>query len=283
MLLLKRLAYLITVVAMTVGIAGVASAAEPLPWQTGFQPAATPVMQSITEFHNLLLIIITVTSVFVLGLLLYVMYRFSEKRNPSPSRVTHNTLLEIIWTTVPVIILVIIAVPSFKLLYFAEEVRDVDMTIKAIGRQWYWSYEYPDHGNFTFDANMIADEDLEPGQKRLLDTDEPLVIPVNTKIRILVTASDVLHNFAVPAFGVKTDAVPGRVNETWIEVTEEGSFYGQCSELCGVGHSYMPIAVKVVSKEEFAAWVEKAKIEFARADEPEATVKLALTSTQNAE
>ena len=240
----------------------------PRNWQLGLRPAASPTMEKIIDFHNLLLIIITLISVFVLVLLLYVMFRFSEKRNPTPSKTTHNTTIEVLWTVIPVVILVLIAIPSFKLLYFADRVEEADMTLKAIGRQWYWSYEYPDHDNFTFDATMVATEDLEEGQKRLLDTDNYVVLPVDTKIRLLITASDVLHAFALPAMGIKLDAVPGQVNETWVEITREGTYYGQCSEICGTGHAYMPIAVKAVSKEAFAEWVEEAKEEFARVDEP---------------
>lgn len=265
-------------VAATFSVAGLAVAAHaevPRNWQLGFDPAASPTMERITEFHNLLLVIITLITVFVLGLMLYVMYRFSEKRNPTPSRTTHNTTVEVLWTVIPVIILVIVAIPSFKLLYYADRTQDAEMTIKAIGRQWYWSYEYPDDGNFTFDAFMVATEDLQDGQHRLLDTDNYVVLPVNTKIRLLITASDVLHSFALPAMGVKLDAVPGRINETWVEITREGTFYGQCSEICGTGHSFMPIAVKAVSKEAYAEWVEKAKQEFARVDEPDAPTRVA--------
>ncbi len=252
-----------------------AHAAGPRDWQMGFRDAASLTMERISEFHNLLLVTISLISVFVLALLLIVMFRFSEKRNPTPSKTTHNTLLEVLWTTIPVIILVVIAIPSFKLLYFADRVEEADMTIKAIGRQWYWSYEYPDHGNFTFDATLVDEEDLEEGQKRLLDTDYAVVLPVNTKIRLLITASDVLHSFALPAMGVKLDAVPGRLNETWVEITREGTFYGQCSEICGTGHSYMPITVKAVSKEAFAEWVEGAKEEFARTEPPARQERLA--------
>ncbi len=258
-----------------VGVTFSAWAAGPRDWQMGLREPASTTMERIDDFHNLLLITITLITVFVLVLLLYVMYRFSEKRNPTPSKTTHNTVLEVLWTAVPVIILVVIAIPSFKLLYFADRVEEADMTIKAIGRQWYWSYEYPDYGNFTFDATMVDEEDLEDGQKRLLETDNYVVLPVDTKIRILITASDVLHSFSLPAMGIKLDAVPGRLNETWVEITREGTFYGQCSEICGTGHSYMPIAVKAVSKEAFAEWVEGAKEEFARADQPAKERRLA--------
>lgn len=261
-----------------------AEGGQPTPWQTGFQPAASPTMHQIKDFNDFLLILIVAIVVFVMGLLIYVMYRFSEKRNPNPSKTTHNTLIEIIWTTVPVIILALIVIPSFKLLYFADSVAEADMTVKAIGRQWYWSYEYPDHGNFIFDSNMVADEDLEPGQPRLLQTDTAFVLPVNTKIRLLITASDVLHAFAMPSMGLKLDAVPGRVNETWVEILEEGYYYGQCSELCGTAHSYMPIMIKAVSKAEFETWVKQAEQEYSQNEapqtpaEPDSNVRLAATS-----
>lgn len=245
-----------------------ALAGQPVPWQMGFQEAATPTMERISSFNDLLLVIIVAITIFVLGLLLYVMWRFNEKRNPNPSRTTHNTPIEVLWTVIPVIILVGIAVPSFKLLYFADRIEEADMTIKAIGRQWYWSYEYPDHGNFTFDAYMVAEEDLREGQVRLLDTDNPVVLPVDTNIRVLVTAGDVIHNFAMPSFGVKLDGVPGRINETWFRITRTGTFYGQCSELCGTGHAYMPITIKAVTPEAFEDWVEQAREEFAKVDEP---------------
>ena len=229
----------------------------------GLQDAATPTMERITDFHNLLLVIITLISVFVLGLLIYVMIRFRASRNPVPSKTTHNTILELAWTTVPVIILVIIAIPSFKLLYIADRIEDADMTLKAIGHQWYWSYEYPDHDGLEFDAVMVEEEDLEQGQLRLLTTDTKIVVPVDTNIRMLITADDVLHAWAVPAFGVKLDAVPGRINETWFRATREGTFYGQCSELCGARHGFMPIMVEVVSKQAFEAWLKEAKKELA--------------------
>ncbi len=260
--------------AMTAGMTP-ALAAGPRDWQLGFRDAASLTMERITEFHNLLLIIITAISIFVLVLLLYVMFRFSEKRNPTPSKTTHNTLIEVLWTTIPVIILVVIAIPSFKLLYFADRVEEAEMTIKAIGRQWYWSYEYPDYENFTFDATIVDEEDLVEGQKRLLETDNHVVLPVDTRIRLLITASDVLHSFALPAMGIKLDAVPGRLNETWVQITREGTYYGQCSEICGTGHSYMPITLKAVSKEAFAVWVEGAKEEFARVEPQTGPARLA--------
>jgi cytochrome c oxidase subunit 2 len=237
------------------------------PWQMGFQTAASPVMEDIIAFHDLLLWIITVITIFVTGLMIYVMVRFRESANPNPSTTTHNTLVEVLWTAIPILILVAIAIPSFKLLYYSDRAENAEMTLKAIGHQWYWSYEYPDHGDFTFDATMVEDEDLQEGQPRLLETDETIVLPVDTTIRLLVTASDVLHAWAMPAFGVKLDGVPGRNNETWFKATRTGTFYGQCSELCGVRHGFMPIKVKIVSKEDFAKWVEKAKEEYARVDD----------------
>jgi cytochrome c oxidase subunit 2 len=250
-----------------VGFCGAASAAAPTPWQTGFQPAATPIMRELTSLHDTLLVIITLITLFVLGLLIYVVWRFSEKRNPTPSKTSHNTVIEILWTVIPVLILVFIAVPSFALLYHAEVIPKADMTIKATGHQWYWEYQYPDHGEFSFDSNMVEAADLKPGQKRLLEVDNRIVVPVNKTVRVIVTAAPdgVLHAWAVPAFGVKIDAVPGRLNETWFRAEREGTYYGQCSELCGVRHGFMPIRVDVVSESAFQAWLVKAKEEFAAA------------------
>ena len=243
---------------------GAAAAAQPQPWQMGFQAAATPLMERIDSFHDLLLVIITLISAFVLALLGYVIFRFNAKANPQPSRVTHNTTLEVLWTVIPALILVAIAVPSFKLLYYSDVVPEADMTIKATGNQWYWTYEYPDHGGFEFDSNIVADGELKDGQPRLLEVDNRIVVPVDSVVRLQVTASDVLHAWAMPAFGVKIDAVPGRLNETWFgPVAEEGVYYGQCSELCGAKHGFMPIAVEAVSKADFERWVAKARSEFA--------------------
>jgi cytochrome c oxidase subunit II len=251
-----------------VGMVTGAWAAKPEPWQMGLQPPASPVMEEIEYFHNELLVIITVITAFVLGLLLYVMWRFSEKRNPTPSKTTHNTVIEVVWTVVPVLILVYIAFKSFPLLYFTDVTPEPDMTIKAIGHQWFWSYEYPDNGNFTFDAYMIQDADIDPskGQIRLLSADNNVVVPIDTTIKVLLAAEDVIHAFAMPAFGVKEDAVPGRLNESWFKATKEGVYYGQCSELCGNGHAYMPIVIEVVSKAKFDEWVKEAQSKFAKVD-----------------
>ncbi|MDA7947309.1 MAG: cytochrome c oxidase subunit II [Hyphomicrobiaceae bacterium] len=238
---------------------------QPRPWQLGLQEAVTPIARQIDQFHDFLLVIITVISIFVLALMVYVGLRFNAKTNPKPSKTTHNTTLEVLWTVVPIIILVVIAVPSFRLLFAQYDFPKADVTIKAIGNQWYWTYEYPDNDDLTFDAIIVEDEDLKPGQPRLLATDNDVVVPVNKNIHVLITASDVLHNWTVPAFGVKVDAVPGRVLRTWFRAEKTGMFYGQCSELCGSKHAFMPIAVRVVSDEEYAAWLEKAKKEFAKA------------------
>ncbi len=245
-----------------------ALAAEPLPWQMGLQPAASPTMAAIESFHTLLLWIITAISAFVLGLLIYVMVKFNEKANPTPSQTTHNTAVEVLWTVIPIVILVGIAVPSFKLLYFADKTANAEMTLKITAHQWYWSYEYPDHGEIKFDSNMIADKDLKPGQRRLLEVDNRVVLPVGTNIRLLLASADVIHAWRINAFGVMKDAVPGRLTETWVRIDREGVYYGQCSELCGLNHSYMPIAVEAVSKEKFAAWVVEAKKKFAAAPTP---------------
>jgi cytochrome c oxidase subunit 2 len=266
-----------------VGMVSGAWAAKPEPWQMGFQPPASPVMEEIESFHDILLVIITVITAFVLGLLLYVMWRFSEKRNPTPSKTTHNTVIEVVWTVVPVLILVYIAFKSFPLLYFTDVTPEPDMTIKAVGHQWFWSYEYPDNGNFTFDAYMIQDADIDPskGQIRLLSADNNVVVPIDTTIKVLLAAEDVIHAFAMPAFGVKEDAVPGRLNETWFKATKEGVYYGQCSELCGNGHAYMPIVIEVVSKAKFDEWVKEAQSKFAKVDGTPPAADVALNEPSN--
>ncbi|WP_339780204.1 cytochrome c oxidase subunit II [uncultured Thalassospira sp.] len=252
----------------------VAAVGQPEPWQLGLQDAVSPVAVEGQKFFTLLVWLMTAVVVIVLVLLLYALFRFSHKRNPTPSRTTHHTLLEVAWTVVPVLILLIIAIPSFRLLYFADHVEDADMTLKIIGKQWYWTYEYPDNGDFTFDSLMI-DEDtaVAEGKKRLLDVDNPVVLPVDTDIRLIMTSEDVIHSWAMPSLFIKLDAVPGRLNETWTRIPAEFAgtmFYGQCSELCGVNHAYMPIAVKAVTKEEYADWVKTAQEQFASATMPAA-------------
>jgi cytochrome c oxidase subunit 2 len=238
----------------------------PTAWQVNFQPAASPVAQMIESLHDLLLFITVAITAFVLALVAYACIRFRATRNPVPSRRTHNSVIEIAWTAIPVLILVVIAIPSFKLLYFMDRAVNPEMTLKAVGHQWYWSYEYPDNGNFTFDAYMIADQDLQEGQLRLFDVDNPVVLPVDTDVRILTTATDVIHSWAMPALGVKMDAIPGRMNETWLRIERPGVYYGQCSELCGDYHAFMPIKIEALSKEDFEAWTKQAQEQFARAD-----------------
>jgi cytochrome c oxidase subunit 2 len=233
-------------------------------WQLNFQDPATDLMSDIISFHSYILMpIITGISILVLLLLLIVAFRFNSSRNPTASTTTHNTLVEVLWTVIPVILLITIAIPSFRLLYVSETIPKADLTIKAIGNQWYWSYEYPDYGDIVFDANMLNDDELSDPKLRLLETDTQIVVPINKVVKLQITSNDVLHAWTIPAFGVKMDAVPGRLNETWFKANQEGVFYGQCSELCGPKHSFMPINVKVVSEKEFQEWIGFAKEEYA--------------------
>ena len=249
----------IAVIALFAG-AGTAFAGlgQPTPWQLGLQDSASPVMDQIAWFHTYVLWIVTAITIFVLALLVIIIFRFNARANPTPTRTTHNTPLEVIWTIVPVVILVFIAFPSFKLLFLELDVPTPDLTVKATGKQWYWSYAYPDNGKFEFDSLLATDK-----QPRLLAVDNEIVVPINKVIRVQVTGADVIHSFAVPAFGIKIDAIPGRLNETWFKATKPGWFYGQCSELCGKDHAFMPIVVRVVNDQDFAAWVETAKKKFA--------------------
>ncbi|MEO6840209.1 MAG: cytochrome c oxidase subunit II [Bradyrhizobium sp.] len=243
-------------------VAGGAAFAEtlgqPAPWEFRLQESASPVMDSIASFHDYLSVLITVITLFVLALLAIVAVKFNAKANPVPSKTTHNTLIEVAWTLIPVLILVSVAVPSFRLLFEELDIPKADLTVKATGKQWYWSYAYPDNGKFEFDSLLAADK-----MPRLLGVDNELVVPVNKVVRVQVTGADVIHSFAVPAFGIKIDAIPGRLNETWFKATKTGMFYGQCSELCGKDHAFMPIAVRVVTDQEFAAWVATAQKKFA--------------------
>ena len=251
----------------------------PQPWQMDFRPSATPVMDDIIDFHNLLLVIEVLIVLFVLGLMVYICVKFNAKANPVPSKTTHNVFLEVVWTVIPIIILIVITVPSVKLLVFMDKApkEKVEMTLKVIGHQWYWSYEYPDAGDLAFDSNIIPDEEIDAskGQIRLLEVDNRIAIPVDTTIRVLMTSDDVLHNWAVPAFGIKMDTVPGRINEAWIRVpaARAGVYRGQCSELCGVNHGYMPIVIEAKSKQDFAKWLIKAKKEFASDASPVKVVR----------
>ncbi|WP_375306001.1 cytochrome c oxidase subunit II [Bradyrhizobium sp. A11] len=245
-------------VMLATGGAAFAEVGQPAPWEWTLQQSGSPVMDNIVWFHNFLFVLITLITLFVLALLVVVVVKFNARANPVPSRTTHNTLIEVAWTLVPVLILVGISVPSFRLLFLELDIPKADLTIKATGKQWYWSYAYPDNGKFEFDSLMAQDK-----QPRLLGVDNEMVVPVNKVIRVQTTGADVIHAFAVPAFGVKIDAIPGRLNETWFKAPKTGMYYGQCSELCGKDHAFMPIAVRVVSDQEFASWVEAAKKKYA--------------------
>lgn len=234
------------------------------PDQLGFMEPATEVMRDIVDFHDILLWICIGVTLFVMVLMLFIFVKFNAKANPTPSKTTHHTGLEIVWTIVPIVILIFIAVPSFRLLYLGDVIPESDLTVKAIGNQWYWTYEYPDHDDFSFDSYMLTDEEAAAaGHPRLLGTDTHIVVPVNKTVRMIVTASDVIHSWAIPAFGVKIDAVPGKLNETWFKAEREGMYYGQCSELCGKDHGFMPIMVEVVSEEKYNAWITMAREEYA--------------------
>jgi cytochrome c oxidase subunit 2 len=274
MLVLKRVAAVAAVIgALTIGVIGAlmapllaggdtarAAFGQATPWQFGLQDSATPVMDDITWFHNYLLVWITAITVFVLVLLVICLVRFNARANPTPSRVTHNTWLEVAWTVVPIFILLFIGVPSFKLLFLELDTPPVDVTVKATGKQWFWSYSYPDNGKFEFDSLLAPDK-----MPRLLGVDNEMVVPVNKIVRVQTTGADVIHSFAMPAFGIKIDAIPGRLNETWFKATKTGTFHGQCSELCGKDHAFMPIVIRVVSDQEFTAWVTDAQKKFASA------------------
>jgi cytochrome c oxidase subunit 2 len=257
---MKKIFYIIS----GVFISQNAFANQPFDWQLGFQKAASESMRDIVSFHNnLLLPIIIAISVFVLFLMLYACVRFRASANPNPSKRTHNVTVEVLWTLIPCLILIVMAVPSFKILYKQDAIPKADLTIKAIGYQWYWGYEYPDE-NLVFDSYMIEEKDLKANQPRLLAVDNEVVVPVGKVVKVLITANDVLHAWALPSFGVKRDAVPGRINETWFKAEKVGTYYGQCSELCGIKHAFMPIAVKVVNEEEYQEWLSEARVKFAK-------------------
>ncbi len=255
------------VTALAAGGIAYADFGKPVPWQMGFQQSAAPTMDDIVWFHQFVLWIIIAITIFVLALLLIVIVKFNSRANPNPSRTTHNTLLEVLWTVIPVAILVVIAVPSFRILFFQLNIPPADVTVKATGKQWYWSYSYPD-SKFEFDFLLVKENELKGDQIRLLSVDNEMVVPVNKVVRVYTTGADVIHAFKVPSFGVMIDAIPGRLNETWFKATREGVYYGQCSELCGKDHAFMPIAVRVVSEQAYAAWIEDAKKKYARTDEP---------------
>lgn len=257
--------------------APVAMAAEPQPWQFGFQPAATPVKHRIESFHDLLLVIIFAIALFVLALLVYVCVRFRASQNPTASKTSHNTVIEIIWTAVPVLILVLIAIPSFRILYYQDKAVDPDMTIKAEAHQWYWNYSYPE-AEIAFDSYMLSEEDAAAqGKLRLLDVDNALVVPVGKKVQVLVTTGDVMHSFFIPSAGVQVYGTPGRINETWFEFEEAGTYYGQCNQICGLNHAYMPIVVEAKSEADYAVWLAEAKQKFAMTDDAPVNVARAVT------
>ena len=236
---------------------------QPKQWQLGFQDSASQSMTEIVSFHNnILLPIIIAISVFVLFLMIYTCIRFRASKNPNPSKTTHNVAVEVLWTLIPCLILIVMAVPSFKILYNQDTIPKADVTVKAVGYQWYWGYEYPDE-NIIFESYMIKEDELKENQPRLLTVDNEVVVPVNKVVKVLITANDVLHAWALPSFGVKRDAVPGRINETWFKAEKVGTYYGQCSELCGIQHAFMPITVRVVTDEEYAIWLAEAKMKFA--------------------
>jgi len=267
--MLKKFAYTLFLL-----LPGSVLANQPKDWQLGFQKSASETMDDIVWFHDYMLLpVITAITVFVLFLIAYACIRFRASKNKEASTTSHNTFIEVIWTLVPCLILIVLAVPSFKVLYSQDEIPKADVTIKAIGYQWYWGYEYPDE-NIIFDSYMIEEKDLKEGQPRLLSVDNEVYVPVNKVVKVMITANDVLHAWALPSFGVKRDAVPGRINETWFKADRVGTFYGQCSELCGIKHAFMPITVNVVTEEEYNQWLEKAKVEFAK-EEINNNIKLA--------
>ena len=280
MLMVKRLlAYVIANMAALAGGAAFAQdgpLGEPHPWQLGLQQAVTPVMDNISWFNDFLLWIITAIALLVFALLIVVMLRFNARSNPVPSRTTHNTMIEVVWTVVPVLILVTIAVPSFRLLFYQLHIPKADLTVKATGKQWFWSYSYPD-AKFEFDSLLVQDKDLKQGQPRLLTVDNEMVVPVNKVVKVLTTGADVIHSWAIPAFGGKIDAIPGRINETWFKAEKTGTFRGQCSQLCGRDHAFMPIVVHVVTDQQYAAWLADAKKKFASTGSGPVTVAAAET------
>lgn len=254
---------LIGIIYFVFSLANTAYASEPKPWQMDLQEPAGIIASKATDLHNFLLVVITLISVFVLGLLVYVCIKFKEKPNVKPSKTSHNTLIEVIWTVVPVLILVVIAIPSFKLLYLTEADKPVDMVVKVSGAQWYWNYEYPDE-EISFDSYMIAENELKENQKRLLDVDNPLVVPEGTRIKFLITGNDVMHSFFVPSLALQVYSIAGRVNEIWTEVPMgKKKYYGQCNQICGVNHAYMPIVIQALPQNEYKEWLKEAKVKFA--------------------
>ena len=254
-----------------------AQAQVPEPWQMGMQTPHSPVETNIHSLHSLVTWLMVLIVVFVAALLGYVVYKFNNKRHPVASRTSHNTVLEVAWTVLPVLILVVIAIPSFRLVYFEDRARDADVTIKVTGHQWYWEYTYPDANNLHFDSYAVADDDLKPGQLRHLAVDNELVVPAGHNIRILTTGADVIHSFFIPSLGVQRYAIPGRTIETWMKVDKPGDYYGECNQICGTNHSVMPIAVHAVTDDEYKAWLEQAKTKFASDLAPNGPVQATAT------
>ncbi len=263
----RLLAALILPVVAPGAVALAQPVAAPRPWEIGMQPAFGPLKAAQIELHNLVLVIITLITLFVAALLIWVMWRYSAKRHPVPTRTSHNTVIEILWTVIPVLILVVMAIPSFRLVYYEDRTRDPELTIKVTGHQWYWEYTYPDNNNIDFTSYIIPDDQLKPGQRRLLEVDNELVVPVGKNIRVLQTSGDVIHSWFIPALGVQRYAIPGRTIETWFKVDRPAIIYGQCNQICGTNHSRMPIVVRAVPEQEFNAWLVAAKTKFADAEQ----------------
>ena len=261
----RLFAALMMLLAVPCGAALAQAVGAPRPWEIGMQPAFGPLKQQQIELHNLVLVIITLITLFVGALLVWVMWRYNAKRNPVAARTSHNTVIEIAWTVIPVLILVVMAIPSFRLVYYEDRTRDAELTIKVTGHQWYWEYTYPDNNNIDFTSYLIPDDQLKPGQRRLLEVDNELVVPVGKNIRVLQTSTDVIHSWFIPALGVQRYAIPGRTIETWFKVDQAGTFYGQCNQICGTNHSRMPIVVRAVPEKEFTAWLAEAKTKFSDA------------------
>jgi cytochrome c oxidase subunit II len=257
-----------------------AFAQVPRPWEMGMQPPGSPVALAIDRLHDLVLIIITLITIFVAALIGWVLWRYNAKRNPMPSQLSHHTGLEVAWTLIPVLILVVIAIPSFRLVYYEDRTTNPDITIKVTGHQWYWEYTYPDNGNVDFTSYMIKDEELKPGQLRLLDVDNQLVVPAGKNIRILTTSADVIHSFFIPSLGVQRYAIPGRTIETWVRVDKPGTYYGECNQICGTNHSFMPISIKAMTEADFTTWVAQAKTKFATNNDGAAPAKVAVAQVQ---
>jgi cytochrome c oxidase subunit II len=270
----RRLLAALTMMLVTPGAAALAQAVgAPRPWEMGMQAAFGPLKQEQIDLHHLVLVIITVITLFVAGLLGWVMWRYNARRNPAPTRTAHNTVLEIAWTVIPVLILVVMAIPSFRLVYYEDRTHDADLTIKVTGHQWYWEYTYPDKNNIDFSSYIIPDDQLKPGQRRLLEVDNQLVVPVGKNVRILTTSGDVIHSWFIPALGVQRYAIPGRTIETWLRADQPGVYYGECNQICGTNHSRMPIVVHAVPEQEFNAWLTQAKTKFSDAAPTEPSTK----------